>query len=217
METEHIPKVTEFDGSSFGLSGAAKIIESEEELKRIKKALDERLEELGFKRLKDQYLYVETETVAFYETANSIIAHNIYLIDGSIHTKAVEAMTYAAKAKFGERFQSFGTLEFRRESWTQAALLGCYDSGYKPDVKDIADFMKRFNLLKAAGNPVQVHPEILLQIEHNQPTKQAVNAARIDDSLYPPKQHDPSIKDMVNRYRSSKDNTNKPETSLKLN
>jgi len=224
METEHIPTVTEFDGSSFGLSGVTKIIESEEELKRIKKALDEGLKGLGFKRLKDQYIYIETDTVAFYEKANSIVAQNIYLIDGSIDTKAVEAMTHAAKAKFGERFQSFGTLEFRRESWTQAALQGCFDSGYKPEPNDIADLKSRLIQLKEAGTLTVVHPSTLLQLKDEQPTKQvedikqAVKAAKTGDShLYPPKQHDLSIKHMVNRFRSSKDSTNRPETSLKPN
>jgi hypothetical protein len=95
----------------------------------------------NYRKFDNRYYCLSSGKLAFTEEDNKIICH--------LNTiEAITAQTKLAKIKFGDEFQSYGSYEFRRESWFQAALHGCLDHGFQPSETDIAELKERLSKLQ---------------------------------------------------------------------
>lgn len=108
----------------------------------------------------DQFFCKNSEQLAFTEEDNRIVCH-------LVTPEAIAALTKLAKIKFGNEFVSTGSEEFRRESWVQAALLGCLDHGYKPTFDDISELKRRLSDLESKP---QLHEKIAILLKDEEGT-----------------------------------------------
>lgn len=94
--------------------------------------------QLAFEQRGNSYYHKQTGKLAFVDEGEKIKGYKGLLNrDGSQNMTAHKAMSQAAQIKFGDEFKSSGSHEYLKASWLSAALIGCNDTGYQPEARDL--------------------------------------------------------------------------------
>ena len=94
--------------------------------------------QLAFEQRGNSYYHKTTGKLAFVDEGDKIKGYKGLLNrDGSQNMTAHKAMSQAAQIKFGDEFRSTGDEDYLKASWLSAALIGCNDTGYQPEARDL--------------------------------------------------------------------------------
>lgn len=186
--------------------------------------------ELAFEKKGHKYFRKSTGKLAFYETDDKIISSDLDPDDTTI-----KAMSQAAQIKFGNEWRSTGPEKYVRESWFQAAMIGCNDVGLNPSPDDWQELKKRMADYehKYGQKPPRLHPKIsnglrdheigleILALPDVEESDTETDSGSTDPQYINKPEPGPSFANRLNAWRekqkkkkdTSRDNSNQPKPS----
>lgn len=186
--------------------------------------------ELVFEKKGHKYFRKSTGKLAFYETDDKIISGDL-----DPDETTIKAMSQAAQIKFGNEWRSTGPEKYVRESWFQAAMMGCNDVGLNPSPDDWQELKKRMVDYehKYGQKPPRLHPKIsnglrdheigleILALPDVEESETETDSGSTDPQYINKPEPGPSFANRLNAWREKKkrkketgrDNSNQPKPS----